>query len=849
MHKIQLFNVAPSLPEELGFLETLSYNMWWCWDTHAIELFRRIDPVLWKESHHNPLLFFTRLSQQRLASLVKDKGFMTHYIQVEKNFQKQVTQDQSEHYNDCIAYFSLEYGIHESLRLYSGGLGVLSGDHLKSASDMNIPVVAVGLFYRCGYFQQYLNQDGWQQEACVENEIHLMPMRKALDSKGNHVQVSVPMPNGTLKADVWRIDVGRIPLFLLNTNIMENSDEYKNICTHLYDSDRQTRLRQELLLGIGGFQALLALGYDPPVCHMNEGHAAFVSLARIDHMVKDKNIPVEEAQEIVARTTIFTTHTPVPAGNEAFSLDLVKPHLEAIQKKLSIKTEEVISWGQPHDGKSYKNELGMTILALRMSRFVNGVSKLHGEVSREMWSYLWPEKPQDEIPIRHITNGIHVGSWLSSDIETLYDRYIGLEWRSKAADDDMLARVDNITDDELWRAHERGRSRLVRVARQCGEHQMTARNSSREEVDQIKTVLNQNILTIGFARRFAAYKRATLLLRDKERLKRLLSNDEMPVQMVFAGKAHPADDIGKNFIRELIEFARHSEMRNRIIFLENYDIKIARALVQGVDVWLNTPRRPQEASGTSGMKATINGALHLSILDGWWVEGYSPECGWAIGSGENYSHTEYQDNVEARALYNLLENEVVPCFYNRPDGDTPTKWITMMKASIKMALGGFTSNRMVSQYEELMYKPAMDENSSLWENGRARTTSLVKQHKRLNTLWKNVHLERTITNRDISDLHIGDKFEVSTIVHLGELKPEEVDIEVYYGPVNTANKITESHAVKMKMVEDRGNGTHLYRQEIICETTGRFGMTTRATPSGIDWSNVMPGFITWSDGH
>ncbi|OVE74023.1 hypothetical protein BVX94_01715 [bacterium B17] len=849
MQKIQLFNVAPSLPEELEFLETLSYNMWWCWNTHAIELLRRIDPVLWKKSLHNPFLFFNKMPQDRLEALAKDKGFMTHYRQVEKSFQKQVLQDHDEHYNDCIAYFSLEYGIHESLRLYSGGLGVLAGDHLKSASDMNVPVVAVGLFYRCGYFQQYLNQEGWQQEACVENEIHHMPMKKALDSDGNQVQVEVPMPDDTLMADVWRVDVGRVPLFLLNTNVVENSDEYKNICTHLYDSDRQIRLRQELLLGIGGFKALLALGYDPPICHMNEGHAAFISLARIDHLVKDKQIPVAEAQEMVARSAIFTTHTPVPAGNESFSLDLVKPHLDALQKKMEMHTDEVISWGQEPGGKSQKNEIGMTILALRMSRFANGVSKLHGNVSRDMWAHLWPERPKDEIPINHITNGIHVGSWLSTDNAILYDRYIGLEWRSKAADKDMLERVDNITDDELWRAHELGRSRLVRAARESGERQLKARNSSREEVDQIKTVLNQGILTIGFARRFATYKRATLLLRDRERLKRLLSNEKMPVQMVFAGKAHPADDVGKGFIKEIIEFARHPETRHRIIFLENYDIQIARALVQGVDVWLNTPRRPQEASGTSGMKATINGALHLSILDGWWEEGYSPECGWAIGSGEDYTNTEYQDTVEAQALYNLLENEVVPRFYNRPDGDIPSEWITMMKESIKMSLKGFTSNRMVGEYDEMMYKPAMDENWTLWENDRAKTKELVKQHKRLNTLWKHVSLTNPTTNRDISNLHTGDKFEVSTTVQLGELKPEEVDIEVYYGPVSGANKITKSHSQKMTMAEDKGNGTYLFRQEITCETTGRFGMTTRATPSGKDWRNIIPGFITWSNGN
>lgn len=848
MHKIQIFNVTPSLPEKLQFLEELSYNLWWCWNSSSIDLFRRMDQGLWTESNHNPLLFFSRLPQERLELLAKDKGFMSHYNQVQKKFQQEVLSDRRDCHKDCVAYFSLEYGIHESLRIYSGGLGILSGDHLKSASDLNMPLVAMGLFYRCGYFQQYLNQDGWQQEACVENEIHHMPMKRALDLNGNPVQVTVPMPDGVLKADVWRIDVGRIPLFLLDPNIMDNPVEYRHICTHLYDSDRQIRLRQELLLGIGGFRALIALGYDPPVCHMNEGHAAFISLARIDHFVKNKGVSQKEAQEIVCRTNVFTTHTPVPAGNESFSVDLVKPHLVALQRELDINPAEVISWGQIPGEKQERNEIVMTILALRMSHLSNGVARLHGEVSRRMWSHLWLGRPQDEIPIGHITNGVHTSSWLSADNVLLYDRYIGPEWRSKVPDEDMLSRLQNIPDEELWRSRELGRSRLVRAARTCGERQLRVRNASQPEIDQISSVLNHDILTIGFARRFATYKRATLLLRDRERLERLLTNEERPVQIVFSGKAHPADDVGKSFIQEIIKFARKPEIRQRIVFLENYDIQIARYLVQGVDVWLNTPRRPQEASGTSGMKATANGALHLSILDGWWDEGYSSDCGWAIGNGEEFSDSEYEDTVEAQALYNLLENQVVPCFYNRTNGDVPRDWIKMMKASIKMSLMSFTSNRMLAEYDEVMYGPALQESRSLWENDKQKVHWLVGQHDRLTAHWGKVRLSQPSTDRDISELHAGGKFEVTTAVDLGEIKPEEVDVEVYYGPVNSANVITQSLARKMEIAEDKGNGKYVYKQTVTCESTGRYGMTTRATPSGKDWKKMAPGFITWSDG-
>lgn len=847
MKQIQLFNVAPSLPHELEFLETLYHNAWWCWNSHAIELFRRIDPQLWKDAAHNPFVFFSRIPQERLEALVEDKGFMSHYRQVEKRFRKEILQDQEDISSKCIAYFSLEYGIHESLRLYSGGLGCLSGDHLKSASDLKLPLVAVGLFYRCGYFQQYLNNDGWQQEACVENEIHYLPLKKALDKNGNTVQVSIPLPDGTLRADIWQIDVGRVPLFLLDSNIVDNKPEHRNICTHLYDSDRQTRLRQELLLGIGGYRALLALGYDPPACHINEGHAAFMTLERIAHLVKNKGLTQDEAWEIVRRTNIFTTHTPVPAGNESFSIDLIESHLAALQKETGIDPEQLISWGRAPDSTEENSPLVMTILALRTSLFANGVSKLHGEVSRKMWSHLWPGRPHDEIPISHITNGVHVSSWISTDNAALFDKYLGSEWRNRIPDMAMLERIDNIPDEELWRAHELGRSRLVRAARELGESQLSARNATRTEIDQIKSILHHDALTIGFARRFASYKRATLILQDMERLEKILTDEEKPVQIVFAGKAHPADDTGKSFIQEIIRFAHRSDIRNKLIFLENYDIQVARYLVQGVDVWLNNPRRPQEASGTSGMKATVNGAIHLSILDGWWDEGYDPECGWAIGHGEEYDNWEYQDATESQALYNTLEDEVIPLFYNRPDGDIPSGWIKMMKASMKMMLSRFTTTRMLAEYDELMYQPALKENWLLWENDRQRMKALAERHKKLNSLWKTIKLSTPQTDREISELHVGDKFEVTTLVDLGKLSPEEVDIEVYYGPVNGANEIIESNPQKMMLSGEKQNGRFLYKQVVNCETTGRYGLTARATPSGTGWKRNIPGFITWAD--
>jgi len=845
--KTQLFNVAPAVPAELRFLETLAYNMWWCWHLEAIELFRRINPQLWRETGHNPLEFLSAVPQKRLEALLDDDGFMRHLQQVREHFENSVEKFKTTAGTQTvIAYFSLEYGIHESLRLYSGGLGGLAGDHLKASSDLGIPMVAMGLLYRQGYFQQFLNSDGWQQERYPENEIHHMPLTRACDPNGRQVQVTVDLPEGQLKANVWRLDMGRVPLFLLDANIPDNPPDFRQITAQLYGGDRRTRLRQELLLGIGGFRTLVALGYEPGVCHINEGHAAFLTLGRLEHLMTARHLDLDTALEVIQRTDVFTTHTPVPAGNETFAVDLVRPHLQVALKHLGIPPEKIIGWAQPpQDGPVH--EVCMTILGLRMAHYANGVSQLHGRVARRMWAHLWPGRPEDEIPIRHVTNGIHVSSWLSPDNSILYDRYLGPQWREHPSDPRVLQQVLQIPDDELWRAHELGRSRLVRIARERVEQQLRARNAPRSEIEQAKSVLDHDALTIGFARRFVTYKRATLILRDPQRLEALLTNEACPVQIIFAGKAHPADDLGKDLIRQIIHFARRPSVRRRVVFLENYDIAIARAMVQGVDVWLNTPMRPHEASGTSGMKAAVNGVLHASILDGWWCEGYSRECGWAIGHGEEYDDPEYQNNVESQALYNILENEIIPTFYNRPTGDLPVPWIKMMKASIRMALGYFTSHRMVAEYKSLFYDPAMKTYVDLLADGARQARALVTQRERLRALWGSVRVQMPTTDREISVLHVGDTFTVTTRVFLGQLSPNEVDVEVYYGPVDSQNRITESHVEKMSIVEDNGGGNYVYRREITCPSTGRFGFTTRAVPRGNEWKAVMPGFIAWAE--
>ena len=846
MKNVQLFNVSPSIPEELRFLDTLSRNLWWCWNANATELFRRINPKVWKQVGYNPLKLLSQVPQKRLEALADDDAFISHMTRVEAAFTESCMKGRTEVGGQKIAYFSLEFGINETVRIYSGGLGALAGDHLKAASDMGVPLVAIGLLYRQGYFQQYLNRDGLQQERYPENEVQNLPITKPLDENGNEIIVSVPLPEGTLKATIWRLNLGRLPLFLLDANIPENHHEFRHITAQLYGGDRLNRLRQELLLGIGGYRALLQLGYEPSVCHMNEGHAAFLSLARIEHLMKDKGLSLEQAKEVVPRCSVFTTHTPVPAGNETFDPRLLQPHLEAVEKETGLSASEFIRLSQA-PGSPAESEASMTILGLRMARYANGVSKLHGEVAREMWAHLWPERAKEEIPIGHVTNGVHVPTWVSAQNVELFDRYIGPGWRNHPGAKDTLDGINQIPDEELWRAHEMGRSRLIRAAREHAEKQYQARNATRAEISAAKSILDHDALTIGFARRFATYKRGALLLHDIDRFEAMLANEDRPIQFLFAGKAHPADVHGKALIQKLVHFARKGNTRRQIVFLENYDIGMARRLVQGVDVWLNTPRRPMEASGTSGMKAAANGGLNASVLDGWWCEGYTPDTGWAIGDGEVYEDPDYQDAVEAQALYNLLEDEIIPTFYDREGGDIPTRWIRMMKSSIRMGLRDFTSHRMVSEYDENYYKPAIESYGKLL-NGSAETVEgLVQQHQRLDALWGKVSIKTPAYDLQTGKLHVGDTFTITTDVHLGDLKPSEVDVQVYYGPINPELHISHGHVAVIPHGEDTGNGNYRYRHELVCERTGRYAFTTRVTPKGDDWNHVMPGFMTWAD--
>ncbi|QSH41973.1 alpha-glucan family phosphorylase [Lentisphaerota bacterium ZTH] len=846
MINFQLYNVAPKIPEELSFLERLSYNVWWSWHPEATELFLRINPNLWRQVGGNSRKFLGMVPQARLEELAKDKAYLRQLKRVEQEFERDCSKnpDRSTRH---IAYFSMEYGIHESIRLYSGGLGVLAGDHLKAASDMGLPIVGVGLLYRQGYFRQYLDRNGWQIERYPDNEIHNMPLTRALDLHGNEVFVKLPLLDRELVASVWTMMVGNIPLILLDTELPQNPPEFREITGRLYGGDRRMRLEQELLLGIGGYMALIKMGFEPEVCHMNEGHAAFLSLARIQHLVQDKKMDPDTALEVVWRSNIFTTHTPVPAGNEVFNIDLVRPYLESLLKDTGLDVNRVLNWGIPVDNRDKSHEICMTILGMRLANYSNGVSKLHGEVARNMWRHLWPGRAMDEIPIKHVTNGVHISTWVAPRKRAIFDRYLSIDWSLNPNTRKLRQYVESIPDEELWMAHELCRHSMIRSARSRLQQRMKCRSLDCSTIYQAKNFLDPDILTIGFARRFATYKRGTLLLRNAERLKLLLSDQERPIQLIFAGKAHPADEAGKSLIQQLIQFCEQPGVRSRIVFLEDYDMSLAREMISGVDVWLNTPRRPQEASGTSGMKAAVNGVLNCSILDGWWAEAYSHKCGFAIVGDENYEDPEDCDNFESHVLFNLLERDIIPTFYDRSEGDLPHRWIRMMKESIIMALGNFSSMRMIQQYNYKFYAPAVERYEQLTAENATAAKKLVKCKNRLKDNYASIKIEYPKVDSELVDVHVGDTFNVSARVFLNELKPEDVDIQVYYGPVNTHNEIIHSYTANMELAEDLGNGHYMYKYQLHCAQSGRFGLTARITPTGRDWRNSMPGFICWAD--
>jgi starch phosphorylase len=659
------------------------------------------------------------------------------------------------------------------------------------------------------------------------------------------VTIEVDYPGRAVTARVWRVQVGRNPLFLLDTNLPENRPEDRELTSKLYGGDTDMRIRQEILLGIGGLRALKALGKEPSVCHLNEGHSAFLALERIRLLMSEQNLPYPVAFELVRATNIFTTHTPVPAGNDYFDPAMVRMYLKGMADQLGIGLEGLLALGR-QDPQDRNESFCMTVLALRLSQFANGVSELHGHVSRKMWHRIWPGVPEHEIPISHITNGIHTRSWQCSEIARLYDRYLGPRWYEKPTNHMVWQRVDRIPDAELWNAHVRMRERLVGFVRRRLKAQLIARGASQAYIKDAGEVLDPDALTIGFARRFATYKRANMIMRDADRLSRILNNADRPVQIIFAGKAHPKDHPGKELIRQIVHLAQRDDFRHRIVFLENYNIEVARYMVQGVDIWLNTPRRPLEASGTSGMKVPVNGGINLSVLDGWWCESYDKRNGWAIGAGEEYDDTEYQDQVESTALYELLEHEIAPLFHDRSSDGVPRDWVQVMKNSMKTVNAEFNTNRMVEEYAQRFYTPCLENSVHLAANGARRATEAAKWRNHVLKHWSEVAVLNNQTADDDAR-PMGSTLSVTATVHLGALHTEDVLVEIYHGPLDQHDDIVDGETEIMSPEKDGATGHVVYHGLIPCRRSGQRAFTVRVTPRNASFplNRFETGLIRW----
>lgn len=843
--------VSPAIPDKLKCLLPIAYNLYWSWDPELMDLFFRLDPDLWEATHHNPVEMLGKINQERLNQFAENEGYIGQLQRACDRLSEYMLSG-STWYNKLnkgsqkfkFAYFSAEFGITECIQNYSGGLGLLSGDHLKAASDLGVPLVGVGLLYQQGYFRQYLNADGWQQERYPDNDFFVLPIKPETDASGNPVLVTVDFPGRVVSAKIWRAQVGRIPLILLDTNIPENLPQDQTITDQLYGGDREMRIQQEILLGIGGYRALEVLGIQPAVYHLNEGHSAFLTVEHCRALMEKHHISFAEAKEMTIASTVFTTHTPVPAGNDYFEPGLVEKYFASYVQKLGISMKDFLALGRENpqnDGESFC----MTILALHMAGRSNGVSKLHGKVSRAMWKNVWPGVPENEVPISSITNGVHAPSWVSREMAGLFDRYLGTAWRESEEQLAMWNRISQIPDEELWRTHERRRERLVAFARQRLRQQLAARGATASEIAQASEILNPEALTIGFSRRFATYKRATLLLRNPERLLKILGNKERPVQIIFAGKAHPMDNPGKELIRQIVHFERRPEARHRMVFIEDYDIIVARYIVQGVDVWLNTPRRPLEASGTSGMKAALNGALNLSILDGWWDEAYSPDTGWAIGRGEEYDDIEYQNEVESNALYDLLEKEIVPLFYTRSTDDLPRQWIAKMKTAMQAIGPIFNTNRMVRQYTEEIYLPSAKRSLELARNHFEKARRLAEWKERLRSQWNSLRVEK-LTVDSSSTLKVGDTCPARALIRLGTLKPDDVQVQIYYGIMDADGAIAQPRVITLTEAKKVDSTLFEFSGTLRLEQSGRIGYTVRILPNHPDILNPFhDGLIRW----
>ncbi|MCX7842599.1 MAG: alpha-glucan family phosphorylase [Clostridia bacterium] len=853
MYLLGKIKVKAVIPEQLSRLKDIAYNLWWSWNHEAIDLYREIDLALWEKLGKNPVRFLLEVSQKKLDSKIHDPEYMQRYHDVVRSFDSYMSDtdtwfnrthpDKKDH---LVAYFSAEYGLNEVLPIYSGGLGVLSGDHCKSASDLGIPFAGIGLFYKQGYFSQRINREGWQETNFTDLNVSYLPIKPALDSKGEQVKISVELPGRLVYAQVWKVAVGRIFIYFMDTDVEQNSPSDRSLTARLYGGDQETRILQEIFLGIGGIRVLDALGLKPTVYHMNEGHSSFMGLELIRKYVQEKGLSFKVAKEAVASASIFTTHTPVPAGNDVFPLHLIDKYFSNYWGSLGISRHEFIDLGLKIGDHQNFN---MTALALTIAGRKNGVSELHGAVSRNIFNNIWPGVPEDDVPITHITNGIHTLTWLSPSFKHIYDKYLPQNWRNELWNNEVWNSVDDIPDEELWKTHCVLKTKMIGFVRDRLRDQRAQNGESIESIREVDALLDSDALTIGFARRFATYKRANLIFRNAARIQRILNNPNMPVQIIFAGKAHPADGPAHEVIKNINDIARQEGFRGKVILVENYNMTLARNLVQGVDVWLNNPRRPLEASGTSGQKVCINGIINFSVLDGWWCEGYNGKNGWSIGDDTHYDNEYYQDNADSESIYDTLENKIVPLFYDRNENGIPVNWVKVMKESIKSLTYQYSTHRMVQDYTKKMYVPAMTRMEKITASGYSFAANLADWKSSIERSWPQVQIipEKSMNQLKEQNTLSGEPITISTHVNLGNIDPSSVKVELYYGTISRNNTIENPEVLEMGMVEKIDSSTYRYSAKVSILEGGEYGYTFRVLPYHPELINKFDlGLIRWA---
>ena len=836
MYVFNKITVTPQLPERIKDLSIIANNLWWSWNSEFLRLFKQIDIDLWEKVEKNPVKFLKLVSQEKLNDILQDNDFLKQYDELLDNFNNYMNSKNtwfSKNYpnnkNDLIAYFSAEYGLDEIVQIYSGGLGILSGDHLKSASDLGIPLVAVGLLYKNGYFHQKINAYGEQETEYKNLDISSLPIKEVKNAQKEDVIIDVKLPKATLYLKVWSINVGRVKLYLMDSDIDKNPEEYRTITSTLYGGNQETRIQQEIVLGMAGTKLLKVLGLNPTVYHMNEGHSSFLILELIDEIMQDKQVSFNVAKDIVSSKTVFTTHTPVPAGNDIFPTGLIETYFNKIWDKFGITKEEFLMLGMAPKSKVEDSGFNMGILALKVAGKKNGVSKLHGAVSRELFADVWPNIIAHESPITYVTNGIHTCTWLAPNLKKLYNKYLIPFWQDMIFDDNVWKNIKNIPDKELWDAHVDRKRKLLSLVKDNTAARLKRNGYTYDEISKVVSGLNPNALTIGFARRFATYKRATLIFRDLERITQILNDENRPIQIIFAGKAHPADKEGQELIKFINEISMKPQFKGKIFFLEDYSMEMSRYLISGVDVWLNNPRRPMEASGTSGQKASANGVINFSILDGWWAEGYNAANGWKIGVNSNYDNCEIQDNDDSESIYNTLEKKIIPSYYSKNDNGYSESWLNMMKQSIITTGGRFSTARMLVDYVDKLYIPLCNLTNKYYND--------LENVTRFNE-WKRLVQERfnriKITqenNIDNETIDAGKTIKVRCTVKLPNISPDNVQVEVYYGQIEDNGIVSNVSIIPMKLKEaNEADKTFMYEAQVELTTGGDYGYTFRVMP-------------------